>query len=289
MDTQIIYELSAEDSEWWKAVLKRERPKIIKKPRQYVKDYLAQFPLDLASLKTNSTLEIHRVRGACWDRYLQDEVKFHRSVIELLTRERALPKEILSHIYGTPDSDYVETDDELSAFAGRVGDFCGRIMPFIYQLSLSTTNSRRSRAGQTFEEIIDSIMKTFDFPYASQGQLGTRFYRDNGLGKLVDGIIPSAEKYEENRSKCQIITMKTTLRERWQEVVEEINRTNIPHAYLLTLDTNLTESALETMSNHNITVVAPDEIHQRFEAQKNVISFTQLFNAEIPHALSYWK
>jgi EcoRII C terminal len=292
METQnIIYDLSSDDAAWWKELLKKERPKIIAKPRSYVSDFLKESPLNLESLQTNVTNEIFRVREACWDKYINDEVEFHRHVIRKLVNERKLPRHILNFVNeqsATYNAAGTKDDDEISQLAGTVGDFCGRIMPFLYQLSLSTTNSRRSRAGQTFEEIIDNIMTAFGYPYVSQGQLGTSFYTENGLGKLVDGIIPGPEQYMQDRSKCQIITMKTTLRERWQEVVEEISRTNIPHAYLLTLDQNLTESSLDTMANHNITVVACDEIKELFDKQKNVISFTELFNKHIPHTLSYW-
>ena len=106
---------------------------------------------------------------------------------------------------------------------------------------------------------------------------------------MVDGLIPGIDAYKEHRSKCAILTMKTTLRERWQEVVEELHRTNVPHVYLLTLDDSIGDNLLDTMRNHNITLVAPLYVKERNEGKRNLISFEELFNRELPHILEYWE
>ena len=284
---KVIFELDENESKWWKETLKKERSEYIKKPREYVRNFLSMAPIDIDATKRDATKEIFRIRNACWNEYMKDEVNFHTNVVRKLVEEREIPRTVLNQVAESRAS-YTTDDINSTELAGIVGEFSGKIMPYLYALSLSTTNSRRSRAGQTFEEIIDSILTARNFPYDSQGKLGTKFYKDNDLGKLVDGIIPSASAYIKDRSHCDILTMKTTLRERWQEVVEEITRTNIPSAYLLTLDQNLTENSLKTMANHNITVVACDQVCENLSDMKNIMSFTFLFNKAIPHTLAYW-
>jgi hypothetical protein len=45
--------------------------------------------------------------------------------------------------------------------------------------------------------------------------------------------------------------MKTSLRERWQEVAEEIERTKIPEIHLLTVDEDIPKNKAQEMANHN--------------------------------------
>ena len=59
--------------------------------------------------------------------------------------------------------------------------------------------------------------------------------------------------------------------------------------YLLTLDEGIGDSLLDTMRNHNITLVAPKYVQERNEGKRNLISFEELFNRELPHILEYWK
>ena len=265
----------------------------MQRPSYYVESVTSEISeMDLMTEEVSEA--IYSIRESCWTMYLNDEVEFHKQVISHLVRERELPNSILSNLIESQilsdDNDQRMTKDELVSRIGEiVGDYSGRIMPYIYQLSLSTTNSRRSRAGTTFEAIIEYfISEVFDYPFESQAKLGTEFYSDNGVGKMVDGVIPSKKAYIKNRSKCQIITMKTTLRERWQEVVEELNRTNIPHIYLLTLDEGLTDGVLTQMKSENITVVTYDRIKDNHPTRDNVISFETFFKTEIPHVVEYW-
>jgi hypothetical protein len=83
--------------------------------------------------------------------------------------------------------------------------------------------------------------------------------------------------------------MKTTLRERWQEVAEELSRTNVPHIYLLTADTSVTLNVINTMKQYNITlVVYSNEKTNKFSESENVQDFARFFSIEMPHIISYW-
>jgi hypothetical protein len=170
-----------------------------------------------------------------------------------------------------------------------IGDYTGGVFPYLYELSLSTTNSRRSRAGKTFESLIEKTLTILGVPFENQSQLGTSFYKEHSLGKKVDLIIPGRLAYEQRRSSCGIISVKTSLRERWQEVVEELNRSNTRHIYLATLDETISDNQLELMKNYAITLIVRDkEKMTKFKEAGTVESFQQFFNKTIPHLLSAW-
>ena len=85
--------------------------------------------------------------------------------------------------------------------------------------------------------------------------------------------------------------MKTTLRERWQEVAEEIERTKIPEIHLLTVDQQIPSSKASEMNKHNIVVVAYDFVanSESLLSMKNIISFEDYMFNEIPGILKYWQ
>jgi hypothetical protein len=121
--------------------------------------------------------------------------------------------------------------------------------------------------------------------------VGSKNFKSKKLGKIVDSLLPSLEAFEQRRDKVIIGTMKTTLRERWQEVIEEINRTGLPSIYLLTVDENVSLNKVEQMANHNVILVVYKSVkeHSSLLNKRNVISFEDFFFSEIPQTLEYWK
>ena len=82
--------------------------------------------------------------------------------------------------------------------------------------------------------------------------------------------------------------MKTSLKERWQQVAEEIKRTNIPSIYLLTADEDIAKNKAEEISQHNINLVVYEDVKNSLSEFKNIISFEDYFFDEIPLILDYW-
>lgn len=70
----------------------------------------------------------------------------------------------------------------------------------------------------------------------SQGMLSSGLFQKNDLGKSVDLVAPGVIEYSKRKSKAALVSCKTTLRERWQEVVEEKGRTGAAEVYLVTVD-----------------------------------------------------
>ncbi|MPT32704.1 MAG: hypothetical protein E2600_13785 [Chryseobacterium sp.] len=171
------------------------------------------------------------------------------------------------------------------------GEYAGRVFPYLYALSLSNTNSRRSRAGKTFEAIIYKIYDLLGYSFDSQNRLGRKIFNDVGLGKKVDSVLPGIAEFNQRRNKTIIGTMKTSLRERWQEVAEEIERTKIPEIHLLTVDEDISVSKAAEMGNHNIVIVAFSWIaeSEKLKKAKNIVSFEEYFFEEIPGIIEYWK
>ncbi|MBF1998959.1 hypothetical protein H0I59_11305 [Flavobacterium psychrophilum] len=199
------------------------------------------------------------------------------------------PKDILEvllnkNITDKKGEELIETVKEIC------GEYAGRVFPYIYRLSLSNTQSRRSRAGKSFEAIIYKIYENLGYEYDSQSKVGRKTFDTLGLGKKVDSILPNIKCYAERRNKTIIGTMKTSLRERWQEVAEEIERTKIPEIHLLTADESIPKSKAQEMANHNIIVVTYEWVANSvaLKSMKNIISFEEYLFEEIPNILKFW-
>ena len=80
---------------------------------------------------------------------------------------------------------------ELEKIRCSFGNFAGSISPYIYQLCLSNTQSRRSRAGKVFEGIIYFLYEHYNYQYESQAKIGKKTFSRLGLGKVVDSVLPS--------------------------------------------------------------------------------------------------
>ncbi len=118
--------------------------------------------------------------------------------------------------------------------------------------------------------------------------MGTGRFSENDLRKVVDCVIPGIEFYENNRQKCAVLTAKTSLRERWSQIIEEMQRALIPHLYLLTVDQSVSSNTLNTMKEHNITLVTYAGTADKYSQFSNVISFVRLFLHEIPDLIEWW-
>lgn len=289
-----ILELDEAEIKWWRKKIGKVRTRYVKNSKELISTYVNEVkndPLFLSKVKETSGF-IRSVRDATWDTYIESELNFYRAVVKELLEERTPPYDVLSTVITEETIRELNSsgshEELLKKISDLFGNFAGRIFPYFFELSKSVTNSRRSRAGKAFEEIVHSIMAAYGYPYDDQSKLGKKTFEQKGLGKIVDGILPGMDAYQTSRQKCLILTMKTTLRERWQEVVEELNRTNVPSIHLLTLDEGISENQLDLMKNHNITLVTYAEIKAKFPGYTNIISFETLFNTEIPHMLEWW-
>lgn len=287
-----IIELPKLEQEKFDALIKKYRDKYIRPSSEIVDLVLSEDKEFLELIKSKQmSLYILKLREKVWQEYLNDEIDFNAVLMKDLHKLLDTPKEILEILLS--DSKIIDKKGEelVSTIKDVCGEYAGRVFPYIYRLSLSNTQSRRSRAGKTFEVIIYKVYEILGYDYDSQSKVGRKIFDSVGLGKKVDSILPSIEAFKERRNKAIIGTMKTSLRERWQEVAEEIERTKIPVIHLLTVDESISKSKAMEMANHNIIIVTFDWVanSENIRTMKNVISFEEYLFDEIPNILKFWE
>lgn len=288
-----VTSLDESEKQWWTGEIKRFRNRFIKKPMHYVDETIRSLNYTREDVSQHIERLLVDDRDDIYGLYLHDEGRLNAALVSHLIDTRAIPHSIFNEIVDSRLLAAGLDHDDPGAFKKElsqvIGEYTGAVFPYLYELALSTTNSRRSRAGKTFETLIEKTLTILGVPFENQSQLGTSFYKAHSLGKKVDLIIPGRLAYEQRRSSCGIISVKTSLRERWQEVVEELNRSNTRHIYLATLDEAITENQVALMRNYAITlVVRSSEKESKFKDAGTVESFQQFFNSTIPHLLSAW-
>ncbi|MFV0290376.1 MAG: type II restriction endonuclease [Mangrovibacterium sp.] len=286
----LIVEIPKNEQEKFDELIKQYRTQYIRSSQEIVDLSFSENPKYLKGLKTKSVSQtIAELREIAWQEYLNDEVNFNAKLMRDLHKKLETPKEIIDSLL-TQHAMEKQGSELASTIKEICGEYAGRVFPYIYRLSLSNTQSRRSRAGKTFEAIIYRIYQGLDYEFDSQSKVGRKIFDSLGLGKKVDSILPNIEAFKKRRNKTIIGTMKTTLRERWQEVAEEIERTKIPEIHLLTADEDISKSKAIEMANHNIIIVTYDWVanSDSLKAMKNIISFEEYLFEEIPNILKFW-
>lgn len=287
----VIIEIPPEEQKEFDKLIKSHRKKYIRTSQEIVDKVFSDTPSFLEEVKNgNVSKSILELRELVWSEYLKDEVHFNILLMQDLHVVLKTPKYILELLVNN-DVTKLPKDKLLVEVRKLCGEYAGRVFPYIYKIALSNTNSRRSRAGKTFESIIYKVYEVLGYEFDSQSKVGRKTFTDLGLGKKVDSILPNITCYAKRRNKTIIGTMKTSLRERWQEVAEEIERTKIPEIHLLTVDENISSSKAQEMANHNIIIVTYDWIanSEKISSMKNIISFEEYLFEEIPSVLKFWE
>lgn len=285
-----LIEISKEETQKFDEFIKKYRDKYIRNSSQVIDDILLKDKnLDNIFQAKEISNYILLLRELVWQEYLKDEISFNAYIMRDLYKILNTPKEILD-ILVSPEILNIKKDKLLEKIKEICWEYAWRVFPYIYRLSLSNTQSRRSRSWKTFEAIIYKIYEKLNYKYDSQNKVWRKIFDSLWLWKKVDSILPDIESFRKRRNKTIIGTMKTSLRERWQEVAEEIERTKIPEIHLLTVDDNIPKSKAMEMSNHNIIVVTFDWVanSQPLMEMKNIISFEEYLFEEIPSILNFW-
>lgn len=241
--------------------------------------------------KKQVTQAITQLRELAYDEFLKEESAFNAVILKEIGEKFAAPKAKLEELCAQLSlSDLTDLESLTHTITELFGSYSGYISPYIYQLCLSNTQSRRSRAGKTFEGIIYFLYEYYGYPFESQASIGKKAFTELGLGKVVDSILPGISAFNQRRDKTIVGTMKTTLRERWQEVVEEVARSNLPNIHLLTVDDSISASKAEQMARHNIVLVVRNDIKNSdtMKDRRSIIDFETYFLDELPATLKFW-
>lgn len=179
--------------------------------------------------------------------------------------------------------DYSNLDNKSSIYK-----FIDKNAQHFYELSLSNTQSRRSRAGTEFESIVELIIMGAGISIDSQGSLASGIFEKHNLGKAVDLVSPGVAEYKIQKRQVVLISCKTTLRERWTEVIEEKTRTGASEVFLATLDEKISVNTMKTLQNNNVfPVTTKDNKEKNYKDNTIVLSFEELLE-ELKNKNNYW-
>lgn len=145
---------------------------------------------------------------------------------------------------------------------------------------LSLAQSRKPRAGSTFELIIKQLFRKMNYPFAEQQVIN---------GK-PDFLMPNREHYDTNPMDCVIFTVKRTVRERWRQIVTEGTRGL--GFFLATIDDSISDPQLKEMLRNRIYLVMSAHLKNRtphYKKAVNVLSFEEFFRDHLDPAVKRWK
>lgn len=158
--------------------------------------------------------------------------------------------------------------------------------PRIDRVLLSASQTRKARAGRSFEFHIETMLQAGRVPHDVQAIMTAK--------RRPDFILPSLMVYRQSdRSYNQalVLSAKTTLRERWKQVEGEINNCDL---YLATVDDKIAENAIQSMQAAGIKLVVPESLKNSittvYKGQDNVISFRDFFDHDLKKVrYPHWK
>lgn len=143
----------------------------------------------------------------------------------------------------------------------------------IYKILLSAGQTRKSRAGGSFELHVGRMLVDGQIPHSAQAVFE---------GRKPDFVLPSKEVYgiaSMRRTSALILTLKTTLRERWTQVVSESKDCPI---FLATLDERVPKASLDKLSGAAIILVVPETFKNskssEYRGHGAVVSFKEFFD-----------
>lgn len=141
---------------------------------------------------------------------------------------------------------------------------------------LSAAQTRKSRAGLSFEYHMARMFKDGNIRFEEQAIISSR--RPDFVLPNVMTLKSTSRSYID----AMIVSLKTTLRERWKQLSLERIRGAL---FLATVDDRVTADAIADMGENGICLLVPESLKNAKEAcyagQKNVITFREFFDNEI--------
>ena len=125
----------------------------------------------------------------------------------------------------------------------------------------SVVQRRKARGGLSLELHVRQILSEEDLIEDKHFAYQPKLKENNH----PDFLFPNAQAYNDPsfpKQKLRMLAVKTTLRDRWRQVLEEAERIETKH--LLTLDQNVTETQFQKMKEAGIRLVAPKSLHDKY-------------------------
>ncbi|MFC1579158.1 type II restriction endonuclease [Pseudomonadota bacterium] len=171
-----------------------------------------------------------------------------------------------AHANSSPDERLLKRrDDEYRVFQQVedlhvlpvIGSGFDNVADFI-AVANSISNRRKSRAGRSLELHLEHI-------FAEEGLTAFETQALTEGHKKPDFLFPGARSYMNHDfpdEGLNMLAVKTTLKDRWRQVINEADR--IPLKYLFTLQEGVSENQFREMSVEGVQLVVPGPIRKRF-------------------------
>lgn len=139
--------------------------------------------------------------------------------------------------------------------------------------SLSVQNRRKSRMGFSLENHVEAILIARSIRHSRGATTEAR--------SRPDFVFPGADAYRNPAFDPDLLTMlavKSTLKERWRQVLAEAAR--IERKHLLTLETGLSEWQADEMTRHKLALVVPSPLQPGFSpgSRRMLTSFREFLD-----------
>lgn len=140
------------------------------------------------------------------------------------------------------------------------------------KLANSISNRRKSRSGRSLELHLENI-----FREEGLNTFGTQCVTEGN--KKPDFLFPDCSSYHNPAyppEKLRMLAVKTTVKDRWRQILNEANKIETLH--LFTLQAGVSENQYREMKEENVLLVVPKRIHKSFpESIRNEIYSLESF------------
>ena len=142
----------------------------------------------------------------------------------------------------------------------------------IIKMEKSFKQSRASRAGKTFERIVQELLRLAGI----QSESVTKGDKNYNLGR-IDLVVPDKRTAMETPDKAHFLSLKTSLRERWKQVAEEQSSGQRTHLITLLQSETLANSVAKQIVDHGIFLYVPDRVKaDRFPGEPRIRGISDL-------------
>lgn len=144
-----------------------------------------------------------------------------------------------------------------NGFAGPGGADVEGFLKF----SLTVQNTRKSRVGLALENHLEAIFAAHNIRYARGAETENK--------NKPDFMFPGKVEYQNPEFPAERLTMlgsKSTLKDRWRQVLSEAERIATKH--LLTLSPGISENQTNEMQAKALQLVVPRKLHETYRANQ---------------------
>lgn len=146
------------------------------------------------------------------------------------------------------------------------------------EYSISIQQSRRSRMGLSLQHHLAALFLANKLRFTAQG-------RTEGKNR-PDFLFPGEAEYHEvtfNEKHLIMLGAKSTLKERWRQILVEADR--IRRKHLCTLEPGISKAQTDEMDRHEVTLIVPVSLHATYDVEQaktiwNVGRFVEFVKAK---------